>query len=67
MKKINLIIITLLLLPIITYAKHPRPVSFEVNSRGEFFGLLEDGTEFSQINLVADFKIQKFNWEKGFL
>ena len=48
------------------FAYQPKPVSFEFNSEGEAFGLLEDGTRFSQMNVAVDLgiRLQKFCWQE---
>lgn len=38
------------------------PTEFWFNEEGECFGTLEDGTEFSQVNIFSDPRIQKFCW-----
>ncbi len=45
---------------------HPAPSSFVVSSNGEVTGKLEDGSEFSLLNIFADPAIQKFSWAEGF-
>jgi hypothetical protein len=68
MKKIKFwrfFLFTLIFSPLLSFASQPAPADFEVNSKGEIFGKLEDGTDFSQVNVYKEPKIQKFSWEEG--
>ncbi len=50
-----------------SFAYDPKPIDFWFNQDGEAFGILEDGSSFSQTNIVNDFtRLQKFQWEKEF-
>ena len=64
----KLFILLLLLIPISVLAYQPRPVSFEFNTEGEAFGILEDGSEFSQTNVATDLgiRLQRFQWGEEF-
>ncbi len=53
-------------IPLMGLANHPAPKDFQVNSEGEIFGKLEDGSKFSQTNIFSEPRIQKFTWEDGF-
>ena len=66
--KMKYLLILLLLIPISVIAYQPKPISFEFNSEGEVFGILEDGTQFSQTNIATDLgiRLQKFQWSEGF-
>jgi len=66
MKRKIIIFFLLIFLALPVQASDPRPVSFRVTEDGEVFGTLEDGTHFSQTNISASFRIQKFQWEGGF-
>lgn len=69
MKKIiflNILLLILIFLPATISAHQPAPAQFEVNSDGEVFGVLEDGSKFSQINVYSSPRIQKFSWSGGF-
>ena len=67
----KLLILLLLILPLSVFACYsdymPKPASFEFNSEGEAFGLLEDGSPFSQVNVAVDLgiRLQKFSWREG--
>jgi hypothetical protein len=62
MKK--LILTILLILPLNVLAYQPKPIDFSFNEDGEVFGMLEDGTSFSQINIFDEPRIQKFCWSE---
>ncbi len=66
MKNLKFCFFLLLLIfsPLLSFASQPAPADFEVNSEGEIFGNLEDGTDFSQTNIYSEPRIQKFTWEK---
>ena len=64
----TLIILLLLIIPIGAMAYQPKPVDFYFNQDGEAFGMLEDGSTFSQTNVVIDprIRLQKFQWGSMF-
>lgn len=60
-------ILVLLVISTNVSAYQPKPVDFWLNNEGEAFGILEDGTSFSQTNIVNNFtRLQKFCWNEGF-
>jgi len=65
MKKIFFLSVVAIIFPLFIFADQPKPTYFRVTSDGEIFGLLEDGTPFRQVNIEADFRLQKFSWSGG--